>query len=208
MLLPRLSGGAIGGIVVGSCGFILLLVGLFFWYRWRHRRPGTLPREVLDAELTSDNGNNGGEPDFTNHITPFLYNAVTRYFTSSVAPLPLPPDGGDPPERLNPLSRKMRVWMRERGAQVGAVSREVVVPGPVQNVVMPEEDVRNVEIQAEVVQDVGMQVEVVQDVGMQVEGRVHDLGPISYVSENGEGPPPPDYEQAIRTEPFRTGNIG
>ena len=201
MLLLRLSGSAIGGIVVGSCGFILLLVGLFFWYHWRLRRPGILPQvEVLGDEFTSYDGNGGGEAGFSAHLTPFLYNAITRYLTSSVVLSPPPPGGGDSPERPNPLSRKMRLWMRERDPRLGVASQGVVVPRPIENVVTPEEDVQNV----------GVQAEDVRNVRMQVEERVQDFGPISYVSENGEGPPPPDYEQATRTRtgPFRTGSGG
>ena len=183
MLLLRLSGSAIGGIVTGVCGFVLLLVGLFFWYHWRHRRPGILPQEVLDAEFTFDGGNDGGEVDSSTHLTPFLHNAATRYLASSVVPITPPPRGSDSPERRNPSSEKLRLRTREEDTQTGVVLRGVVAVVP--NVVTPEEDTRNAR--------------------MQVEGRVQDFGPISYVLENDEGILPPDYQQA--TEPFHTGDV-
>ena len=183
-MLLRLSESAIGGIVVGGCGFVILLVALFFWHHRRRKQPGNLPQvEVLGADLTSDHGGGGGA-DLSAGLTPFIYNAVTRYLASSVA-APSPRRGGDnSPERPNHLNRKMRPWMRERDTQGGAVLQQVVTAVP--NVVTPEEDTRNAR--------------------MQLEGRVQDSGSLSYVSENSGGTLPPDYQQATRFEPLRAGD--
>ena len=185
-MLLRLSGGAIGGIVVGVCGFLLLLVGLLFWHQRRRRRPGNLPQdEVLCAESTSDDGNGGGGARSSANLTPFIYNAITRHLTPSVTPPSPRPGGNDSPERSNPLNREMHPWMRERAPQAGAVSQQVVTAVP--NVVTPpEEDTRNA--------------------GAQVEGRSQDFESLSYVSESGGGTLPPDYQQATRIETLRAGN--
>ena len=174
-----MSGGAIGGIVVGGSGFILLLVGLFFWYHRRYRRPGILPQEVLDAEFISNDGNGGGEADYSTRLTPFLYNTATRYLTSSVVPFTPAPGGGGP----NPSNEKLRLRTREEDPQAGVVSQQVGAVAP--NVITPGEDTPNAR--------------------MQVEGRVQDFGPISHVPGNDESILPPDYQQA--TEPFHPGNV-
>ena len=80
---------------------------------------------------------------------------------------------------LDAAGEKMRLAMREQDTQAGVVSQQVV---PL-NVATSEEDIRNSR--------------------MQVEGRVQDLGPVTYASGNNEGLLPPDYRQA--TEPFRAG---
>ena len=179
MLPLRLSGSAIGGIVFGACGLIMLLIGLLFWFHLRHRRPGILPQEVLDAEFTSNDGNGGGEADSSTRLTPFPYDAATRYLTSSVVPFTLAPGGGGP----NPSNQKLRLRTRQEDTQAGVVSQEVVTVVP--NVVTPGEDARSAR--------------------MQVEGGVRGFGPVGHVPENGGVILPPDYQQA--TEPFHAGKV-
>ena len=161
----------------------MLLVGLFFWCRWRHRRAGVLPQEVLNGEFTSVDGNGGGEVDSSTHLTPFPYNATMCDLTSSLVPFTPPPGGSDSPGHRHSSNEKLRLRTREEDVQAGVVSQEVVVPVP--NLVTPGEDARNAR--------------------MQVEGRVQDFGPANHVPGNDEGMLPPDYQQA--TEPFNTGNI-
>ena len=147
----------------------MMLVGLFFWYRRRHRRPGILPQEVLDAEFVPDDGNGGGEADHSTRLTPSLYNAVMRYLTPSVVPF-------TPPQRPDPSNEKSRPRTREEDPQAGASSQQAATVIP--NVVTPGEDTRNARIQ--------------------VEGRAQDFGPVNYIPDSDEGILPPDYQQATQ----------
>ena len=144
----------------------MLLVGLFFWYRRQHRRPGVLPQEVLDAEFGSNDVTGGGEVDYSSHLTPFFRNAATHYLASSIVPFAPAVGGSHSPDCPNSSNEKLR--------SAGVVSQEAVVPVP--NLITPEEDIQNAR--------------------MQVEGRVQDFGPIDHVSENQGGVLPPDYQQA------------
>ena len=164
-----MSGSAITGILVGVCGFVILLVGFSFWYRWRHRRSGIPSQEVPDAEYVSDDGNGGGEADRSTRLTPALYNAVMRHLTPSVVPF-------TPPQRPDPSKGESRPRTMEEDPQAGVVSQQVATAIP--NVITPWEDTRNARIQ--------------------VEGRAQDFGPIDYIPDSDEGILPPDYEQATQ----------
>ena len=84
----RLSGGAIGGVVVGVSGFlVIVMVSMFLWYRRRYRRPEVLPQDVLRAEFASEN-DDGEATGSSTRLAPFLNCRVTRH---PVAPTRVPP---------------------------------------------------------------------------------------------------------------------
>ena len=69
----RLGGGAIGGIVVGACASLLLILScVFFWYRRRNGRPGPIYSESPSAAADHDTG------PIAFH-TPSLPTTVERY---------------------------------------------------------------------------------------------------------------------------------
>ena len=52
----RLGGGAIGGIIVGACASLLLILScVFLWYRRRNRRPGSIHKNPA-ATVDHDTG--------------------------------------------------------------------------------------------------------------------------------------------------------
>ena len=180
MLLPRLDGSTIGGIVVGSA-LIVVVVLAFLWYRRRHRPPGDILRGVLGGLFSSDGEN--GEVGFSTHLTRLLRNAPTRSLTSSVVPFPPSAGGSDLPEGSHSSNEKLRLrtWEPDHQPEAGVVPQEVATVVP--DVVTSGEDTRN--------------------------ERMQDFGLINYASENEEGAPglPPDYQQA--TEPLiRIGDVG
>lgn len=79
----RFSGGAIGGIAVGACaGILLLLFGVFLWWRRSHRQQGSVP---VDVPLSVTDYSTG---PVTFH-TPSLPTAVPRDQTSTTSEIGL-----------------------------------------------------------------------------------------------------------------------
>jgi len=189
-----LSGGAIGGIVGGSCGLvILILIGLFFWYRRRHRRPAILPVDVLEAEFASADGHGSAESwVHLSHATPVRtdpspYQTAYQSDSGPSSSSRLVVNHADTPvvgswSSSDASGEKRRLVMREQELQAGVVSRQEVLPNT--STSTSEEDIRNSR--------------------MRVDGRVQDFGPVTYVGGGSEPSLlPPDYRQA--TEPFHRG---
>jgi len=163
------------------------MAGLFFLYRRRHRRPGILPQEVLQAEFTSGDDDRNAE-DSPNHLTPFLIN--TRYPAASPpGPLPPPSTGYDSPGQIGP-SFSQTTYQLESGppsaSRFVVQNRDSVAVGsrsPFEGV----DEKRRLAM---------------RERDPQVEGRARDFGPVTFASGNDEGLLPPDYHQATR--PFIT----
>ncbi|KAF9793501.1 hypothetical protein BJ322DRAFT_1035047 [Thelephora terrestris] len=211
-----LSGGTIGGIAVGACaGILLILFGVFFWWRRRHRHPGLISAE--DPKSTADTG------PVTFH-TPSLPATVERQHLISNASLTTDPSLINPSSTLNPTppqsnssgsnaDSRARLILHNPTPSFGNSGHELqeMFSGP--EITVPNQNPGHASrplpqpgrpnpppttlVLAPVIEGD------LRAMRMQVEGRSQDFGPVSFLPdpEHDGNILPPDYNQAIQPFP-------
>jgi len=219
-----LGAGTIGGIVVGSCGVVLIaLFGVFFWYRRRSKR-----FEQKGSDNTPSPADYGTGP--VTYHTPSLPTTVERYTplpissstdTNLIQPHVNPNSTPSPPHSSSSASgsgSRTRLVLHNPNPSFG--SGHGAAQGPVQDVPSILESIEPYQTPNYVTRPILQQessssrppanhptlASLAEDdlraMRMQVEGRQQDFGPITFVLDSGhEGDLlPPDYNQA--TQPF------
>jgi len=209
-----LSGGAIGGIVIGVCaGLLLILACAFLWYR--NRRPK--PISTKDPENTTDQGT-----DLVTFHTPTLPSTIESYQPLSVAasnPNLLQPPGANPtisPPHSNSSSdadSRSRLVLHNPNPSISNTSGPVqegapapenagLYPAPVNATrPLPRPEQSSSRARTNAAGLASLSDNDLRNQRMRVEGRLQDFGPVTFEDSENEGSLlPPDYNQA--TQPF------